>query len=37
MCGADFMVIPTLYRLEAQTPIGWRALKPRHQNTSWSA
>ena len=37
MCGADFMVIPTLYHLVEQVPIGWRALKPRHLNTSRSA
>ena len=37
MCGADFMVIPTLYHLVEQVPIGWRALKPRHLNTSQSA
>ena len=27
----------TLYHLVEQVPIGWRALKPRHQNTSRSA
>lgn len=37
MCGADFMVIPTLYHLVEQVPIGWQALKPRHLNISRSA
>ena len=37
MCGADFMVIPTLYHLVEQVPIGWRALKPRHLSISPSA
>ena len=36
MCGADFMVIPTPYHLVEQVPIGWRALKPRHLNTTQS-
>ena len=34
MCGADFMVIPTLYHLVEQVPIGWRALKPRRLSIS---
>ena len=37
MCGADFMVIPTLYHLVEQVPIGWRALKPHHLSISPNA
>ena len=30
-------IIPTLYHLVEQVPIGWRALKPRHLSISPSA